>query len=123
VPAELEALERSGVPAVRVAEDDLSLFGDEELIREEKREALRRDSDDRKAAWEIHQEKRASLVLDRHERILLGRLLIFALFVSAVVVGVGLLRESNELARDGLVALTTACGAFFYRVLLQRKSS
>jgi hypothetical protein len=122
VPAELEALERSGAAAIRVVEDDLSLLGDEELAREVKREALRRDRGNREAAWGIHQEERARLALERHERVVLGRLLLFAAFVSAVVVAVGLWKGSNELARDGLVALTTACGASLYRVL-QRRSS
>lgn len=89
---------------MRMAVDDLSLLDDEELIREEGREALRQKRDDRKAA--------AVLI----------RLLLFAAFVAAVVVGVGLTRGNDDLVHAGLVALATACGAFLHRVLLPRRN-
>jgi hypothetical protein len=88
---------------------DLSSFGDEELIRESRREVVRRSRDNRRAA-------RANGFVDRWERVVVVRLLVFCAGVSSAVVLVGLAVVDAELVRTGLAGLCAACGLGLYRL-------
>jgi len=89
--------------------DDLSAFGDEELIQESKREAIRRSQDNRQAA-------QAQRDLDEWERLTLVRLLVFCAGVAALASLVGMLTLDSSIIKAGLAALCAAAGLGFYRL-------
>lgn len=88
---------------------DLSTFGDEELVRESRREVIRRSRDNRRAA-------RADGDVARWERVVFARLLIAGACVATLVVLVGLLSGDDDLVRTGLAGWGAACGAGFLRL-------
>lgn len=89
--------------------EDLSAFSDEELIRESRREAIRRSRDNRHAARENEE-------MGRWERLALGRMLVFCAVVSALVILVGLCAGDHYLVRTGFLGFAAACGLGLYRL-------
>jgi hypothetical protein len=88
---------------------DLSTFGDEELIRESRREVIQRSRDNRRTA-------EADGSLARWERVVLVRLLVFCAGTVAIVTLVGLLAMEVDLVKIGVGGLCAAAGLGFYRL-------
>jgi len=88
---------------------DLAAFADEELLLESRRESILRSRDNRRAA-------NASGAVDRWERVVLVRLLVFGAGVATAVVLAGLCVGDDELVRMGLIGLGGACGLGLYRL-------
>lgn len=97
-------------------EADLSALGDEELLREAKREIVRRRRSNRKAARVAENQKKAKRSVDIALQVVLMGLLVFAALVATVVVIVGLSREREGLVRIGIAALCAVSGLSLYRL-------
>ncbi len=88
---------------------NLSEFGDEELLRESRRESIRRIRDKRRA-------ENADNSLARWERLMLVRLMIFGAGMTATVILFGLLMGEVDVVKVGVAGLCTAIGLGFYRL-------
>ncbi len=109
----------SEIPGISVDQEqaaDLSRLDDAGIAREGKREAVRRARIENKVAKDAAEQDRSKRSVDRREQIILLGLLIFVALLIAAVVVVGLNEKNDDLARAGLVALASACGAVLYRL-------
>jgi hypothetical protein len=108
--------ESLGISVGREQAADLSTLDDEGIAREGKREAVRRARIENKITNDVAEQSKSRRSVDRREQIILLGLLIFVAFLIAAVVIVGLGEKNDGLARAGLVALASACGAVLYRL-------